>query len=100
VVAAVTAHVLPSIMIEYKLVSVTKLVPVNVTEVPPVTVPYRGLTAVNNGVRVPEYVTVSVRLANISLFFSKAIGHTKVASELSTVSTPVIFNSATSQPLF
>jgi len=75
VVAAVTGQVLPSIMIVYLVVSVTKLVPVNVTDVPPVTVPYRGLTAVSNGVRVPEYVTVSVRLAKLSLFFSIAIAH-------------------------
>jgi hypothetical protein len=99
-VAAVTVQVLPSIIIEYNEVSVTKLVPVKVTEVPPVTVPYRGLTAVNNGVIEPEYDTVSVRLANISFPLSRAIAHVKVASELSTVSTPDIFNSATSQPLF
>jgi hypothetical protein len=52
--AAVTGQSLPSIMIVYLDVSASSYVPVNVTEVPPVTVPYLGLTAVSSGVRVPE----------------------------------------------
>ena len=99
VVAAVTAHVLLSIMIEYFEVSVTKFEPVNVTEVPPVTVPYLGLTASSNGVSVPEYVMVSVRFARIVFPCCMAMSQVYVGFESSTVSTPVIFSSFTSQPL-
>jgi len=54
VVAAVIAHVLPSMMIEYLEVSVTKLVPLKVTEVPPVTVPYLGFIPVRRAVLAPS----------------------------------------------
>jgi len=53
VVAAVTAQVIPSIMIVYLVVSVAKLVPENVIDVPPVTGPYLGSTVVRRGVRLP-----------------------------------------------
>ena len=55
VVAAETGHTIPSITIVYLEVSLDKLVPVKVTSVPPVTVPYLGLTAVRAGVREPTY---------------------------------------------
>lgn len=59
VVAAVTVQVLLSIMMLYLLVSDDKPVPAKVTEVPPVTVPNLGVIPVSNGVKAPEYVTVS-----------------------------------------
>jgi len=61
VVAALTAHVLPSMTIEYLVVSETKLDPVKVTTVPPVTVPYLGVIPVRSADFVLSYVTVSVR---------------------------------------
>jgi hypothetical protein len=59
VVAALTAHVLPSMIMEYFVVSATKLVPVNVTTVPPVTVPYLGFIPVRSADFAPSYVTYS-----------------------------------------
>ena len=61
-VAEVTAQVMPSILIEYKLVSVEKPVPVNVTISPPYTVPYLGEIDERTGVNVEVYVTVVARL--------------------------------------
>lgn len=51
VVAVVTLHVLPSIFIVYFVMSETKVVPVKVTDVPPVTVPNLGFMLSSFGVR-------------------------------------------------
>jgi len=48
--ADVTKHSLLSIRTLYLEISESKLAPVKVTYVPPVTVPYLGLTDVSNGV--------------------------------------------------
>jgi hypothetical protein len=56
-VAADTGHSMPSMMMVYLEVSSEKLVPEKVTSVPPVTVPYLGLTALRAGVIEPAYST-------------------------------------------
>lgn len=53
-VAAVTVHVLPSMTIKYFDVSSEKLFPLNVTDVPPVTVPNLGFIPESKGVSDPE----------------------------------------------
>jgi hypothetical protein len=98
VVAAVTAQVRPSIIIVYFVVSVTKLVPVKVTESPPVTVPYLGDIEESSAVFAPSYVTVYERVCTTVLSFSTAIGHAIEVAELSTVSTPAIFISPIRHP--
>jgi hypothetical protein len=47
-----TTHGIPSIMIEFSVLTAEKPVPVNVTWVPPVTVPNLGEMAVRRGVKV------------------------------------------------
>jgi hypothetical protein len=70
--AAVTEQIRPSITIEYLLVSVTKLVPEKVTNVPPVTVPNLGLIASSLVVKVSLYVTLFVRVYRVTLLISTA----------------------------
>jgi hypothetical protein len=48
--AVSTTHGIPSITIEFSVATLENPVPVNVTFVPPVTVPYLGEMAVSNGV--------------------------------------------------
>jgi len=59
-VAAVMTHGTSSITIEFSLMTLENPVPVNVTSVPPVTVPYLGKIAVSNGVKVPLKATLFV----------------------------------------
>jgi len=54
VVAALTGQYIPSIVMVYLVVSVRKLVPVNVRVSPPVTEPNLGLIAVSKGVFAPS----------------------------------------------
>lgn len=51
--AASTGQTIPSMMILYNVVSVGKLVPEKVTDVPPTTVPNLGQTAVKVVVKAP-----------------------------------------------
>ena len=57
VVAASTGQSMPSMVIVYFEMSVTKFSPVKVREVPPSTEPYLGLMEVKDGVESPTYVT-------------------------------------------
>lgn len=61
-VAALTGQLMPSMVMLYAVVSVEKLIPVYVTTVPPVTVPYLGLMESSLVVKVLEYVTLLVTL--------------------------------------
>jgi hypothetical protein len=73
-VAAVIEQFLPSITILYLFVSGENYVPVKVTEVPPVTVPYRGSIELSKGVLVPSYVTDSDKVFMTTSFISTATG--------------------------
>jgi hypothetical protein len=61
VVAADTGQLIPSKIIVYLEMSLDKPIPEKVTSVPPVTVPYLGLTAVRAPVKDPEY-SIELRL--------------------------------------
>ena len=86
-VAPETGQLTPSMTIEYFEVSVTKPVPVNVTAVPPTTVPNRGLIAVRSGVRDPLYYTVLKAIA-VSPFKTSSAAQSYDVVELSITSVP------------
>lgn len=87
-VAPETGQFTPSIIIEYFEVSVTKPVPVNVTSVPPTTVPNRGLIAVRSGVKDPMYFTFSKAIV-VSPFKTSSATQSYDVAELSMTSVPV-----------
>lgn len=87
-VAPETGQLTPSMTIEYFEVSVTKPVPVNVTSVPPTTVPNRGLIAVRSGVLDPMYFTFS-KAIEVSPFKTSSATQSYDVAELSITSVPV-----------
>jgi hypothetical protein len=73
VVAVEGIHLTPSITIVYLEESATKLVPVNVSRVPPLTVPNLGSIDFKRGVRILWYEATEVKMLDVPFKFNLGV---------------------------